>query len=582
MENPETIEFMTSSPIVVDESIGGSSEELKNKLHEDVLSTIDSVFTLYDNDIHMIQKIHQYICNQFPGLLDKFKRTREYRIQQNEDMTTEQENFIQTFLNNNQYFYIPSTEKFIHYNGLSYQCIEEDKILYTILSTISRSRDGNLMTWKQRTKINIMKRIKENSILYHIPESDTIQHVIDFFYPAFFSTRNEVKYFLCILGDNLSKKKTSLIHYIHPHTKAFMKEINLHSQIIFGGNINQTFRFKYYDHQYSESRIVQMNSNIRNDNQWLPFIRSSILDILCVSSHYSMRYDNSDHFVEISNDDDLLKTAFFLKDIHPSDLVGSFIEDYLYVVENTISSSPSGWMRQPSITWKNIQYLWKHFLDGKKIPSVIFQSNLKTILISKLSRNYHEVTDSFYNISSHYLPSIQKFLAFWTETIILDDSETEFEIGEIILLIRKWCISKGEALSNLNEKQILDLITFYFPHIEIDKDKYIPNIRCSLWNKKEDIQSSLDEFRTLHSGHTMNIAIYQIYSFYCKKYSAENKLIVSKSYFEKYIYENFSDYIVDVKFLSMEWLKTLSSNHFVSVTDSSGDEFFYMSDEGEE
>jgi len=33
----------------------------------------------------------------------------------------------------------------------------------------------------------------------------------------------------------------------------------------------------------------------------------------------------------------------------------------------------------------------------------------------------------------------------------------------------------------------------------------------------------------------------------------EKKMIVSKSYFEKYIFENLEEYIIDSKFLSAEW-----------------------------
>jgi hypothetical protein len=53
-----------------------------------------------------------------------------------------------------------------------------------------------------------------------------------------------------------------------------------------------------------------------------------------------------------------------------------------------------------------------------------------------------------------------------------------------------------------------------------------------------------------------NISIYDAYRFYCKYYSnlnSVNKLIVSKAYFEKYVFDNLSQYIVDSKFLSYEW-----------------------------
>ena len=76
----------------------------------------------------------------------------------------------------NQYFHIISTNHFFVYDGLHYQIFSEDDILHQVLSTISKDRQ--LLSWKHKTKINIMKRIKNNNLLDTIPESDTIQFVL--------------------------------------------------------------------------------------------------------------------------------------------------------------------------------------------------------------------------------------------------------------------------------------------------------------------------------------------------------------------------------------------------------------------
>jgi len=59
-----------------------------------------------------------------------------------------------------------------------------------------------------------------------------------------------------------------------------------------------------------------------------------------------------------------------------------------------------------------------------------------------------------------------------------------------------------------------------------------------------------NEIRPTSPGNNMNYSIYDAYSFYCKQNNSQN---VSKSYFEKYIFDNFNQYIVDSKFLSCEW-----------------------------
>jgi hypothetical protein len=61
--------------------------------------------------------------------------------------------------------------------------------------------------------------------------------------------------------------------------------------------------------------------------------------------------------------------------------------------------------------------------------------------------------------------------------------------------------------------------------------------------------------RTTTPLNGMNISIYDAYNYYCKFFSTvNNKLIVSKSYFEKYVFDNLSEYIVDSKFINSDWI----------------------------
>ena len=53
-----------------------------------------------------------------------------------------------------------------------------------------------------------------------------------------------------------------------------------------------------------------------------------------------------------------------------------------------------------------------------------------------------------------------------------------------------------------------------------------------------------------------NISIYDAYIYYCKYRQTNYPLnqTVSKSFFEKYIFENFNEYIVESKFISVNWI----------------------------
>ena len=525
---------------------------------------IQEIYAKYAENKYMLNRAHSYICEQLPTTLENIQKNHEQRQLRIEELTHEQDFFIQSFLTNNPYFYIPSTEKYFFYDGEHYQLCKEEDVMYNILSAISKDR--SLLAWKQRTKVYIMKRIKENNLLKSVPESNTIQHILDLLYPTLFSTRAEAKYFLTILGDNIFKKNGDIVHFITVNAKHFIREINNLCQLVVGVNLGQSFRHKYHEHEYNNCRLVNINESVKNENVWDMILQNSIIDLICVACHYSIRYGNSDDYVlNSSNESSLIEKVFYLKNIQPEDLVNNFIDDFLQKNDSVVARLSDA-SSTTQITWKSMQYLWKNYLDSKNLPMIMFQNTLKQFLIQKMGDYYNEEADSFIGICSKYLPEIQKFIVFWEETIFYDELEgdMEFEIDEICVLFKKWCVNKNE-IYNMNSKQILDLIAYYFPYAEIERDKYIYKIRSSMWDKQMDIQIALDNIKERYNtmngerpcSPILNISIYDAYVLYCKYYANDEiqtkHNIVSKSYFEKYIYENMGDYIIDNKFISTEW-----------------------------
>ena len=109
-----------------------------------------------------------------------------------------------------QYFYIPATDLFIKYNGEIYEYLSEDEFWYIVLNDITnRNGEGPKLTeYKQRIKNTIVEHIKKRSIFKTIPESYTVQLVINFFTPMLFNTKEEVKHFLACIGDSILNKKS--------------------------------------------------------------------------------------------------------------------------------------------------------------------------------------------------------------------------------------------------------------------------------------------------------------------------------------------------------------------------------------
>jgi hypothetical protein len=538
---------------------------------QNAINTINGLYDKYENNPYMLSKINNYVVNQLPTILENINANHIERQTRIDELTQNQDQFIDSFLNNNRYFYISTTENFFFYDEVHYQLFNEDDIIYHILSTISREKE--LSSWKQSTKNSIMKRIRENSLLKSIPESETIQIVIDSLCPILFKSRTEAKYFLTILGDNILKKHNNNVHYIDVKAKHFIRNFNHLCQMWLGQNFYQTFKHKYHDHDYNNCRIIDINEIVKTENVWNNIISQFGLDIICVACHYSQRYSSSDDYVlKWSNDNELIQKVFYLKNNSQQAIVNKFVFEYLNIDVNDQPSVPDPQYRNTQITWRDMQYLWKNFLESKKLPSIMFLQTLKAHLIDNLKIYYNETTDSFVGICSKHLPEIQKFLQYWEETIIFDENEMDFEIEEVILLFRKWCFLNNEFATSLNDKQILDVISYFYPTIEIEHDKYISKIRSVLWDKHLDIQVSLDDMRNsirekinsadsnraLSPSITNNVSIYDAYKYYYKYFSnindASNKLIVSKSYFEKYILDTMPNYVVDSKFISIEWV----------------------------
>lgn len=500
---------------------------------ENGLQIIKDLYKKYENDTYMSQKLHIYITQQLVNVLEHMRKTHDQRIIQIEEQEKTQTIFIQSFLNTNHYFYIATTDKYFIYDGIHYNVCKEDDIWYKILLAMSQTN-----ICKHRIKTQIIRKIREKSLLKTIPESETIQLILTKLVPTIFSSKTMAKYFLIILGDNILKKSNDLIHFIDPCAKSFIQELNHFSQAIIGQNICSSIRYRFNGNELNKCRLIQIADAVKSENVWVPIVRDYWLDILCISMHYSIRYDSSDKYVEMNAE--LSSIAFALKNTSYHEQIETFVSEYIQFTNNETSQ----------ISWKNMQFLWKRYLESNKLPNIMYLQSFKTAICERLQLQYNTETELFTGIQSKYMPDIQLFIKYWNETIIMDETEMDFEIEELNTLFKIW--SKNQK-NGLTEKHIIELITFYFPGIEIERDKYICKIRSSLWDKSLDIQVALDMLKNSGSINA-DYPIYDAYLFYCKnKEKMVNKMIVSKLYFDKWILDNINEHIIDNKFISKSW-----------------------------
>ena len=495
-----------------------------NNLLEKYDNIITDLYEQYKNNNYIMNKLDNHITG-LPDMLRNIDEEYNKRNIRRNELTKETELFVNNFLMNNHYYYIPNSELFITYNEEHYKLVSEDNILHNILTSISGNQNI-LQTWKYKIKTHIIKLIKQTPINSSIPESFTIQHVLSNLHPNIFGNKNQTKYFLTIIGDAILKKEENNIHIVSPESKEFLNIFSQHLYLLLNKSYIDNFKYKYYDYDFALCRLVNIKNNITD--KLTTFLKNNMLDIISVSCHYSNRYGSADLFLRDNcNDNTYVDNVLFLKNNTGDDIIKIFINDFTQSDDK-------------NIPYKNMYLLWRQFLKKYNLPFIVSHANLKKHL--KQLDIYDETTDMCKNISSKESVDLTYFQQFWNDNIIVDSEEADdiLEIEEIYTMFNDWCKeSERKIITNLNEDKVREIINWINPNINIENDKYIYNILCKLWNKRANIELAL---QSIDATSQKDLSALQKYKLYCKfvKQNSDNsikssKYIVSKQYFEDFI-----------------------------------------------
>ena len=503
---------------------------------------IFSIFSIY-KDFELRSKMLEYIRKDLRDKMELFLEKRK-RL---ENLELSSNAYINDFLVNSEmhYMYIPKSEIFISYNGEEFKIINESEILHEILSGISQ--DKELQPWKYRIKTSIIKSIKEKSLFDIIPESHTIQFVLNHMSPLIFDTKEEAKYFLALLGDNILKKNPDHIHLIDLHAKDFITalEENVFHHFKHSYHTNTTFKYNWHEHPYDKCHILHFTKSSSSSSCWKSFIKYHILDILAVAVHYSNRYGSSEEYIlSKSNGNPKLKRVLFLKDKTKEGIIEEFLAQKIISVDD----------KTLSIGWNEMYYIWKIYLSENELPLILFKNTLKELIHKQFA---FDDTNGFLGITSPHLLFITNLKEFWSKNLV-GSATDEFEISELCDIYNTWLEekhgNKNELISEKNMETLLD----HFYSIKTHDSKTIENIKCLLWDKQLEMKTIIDDIKLSYNFYPeMNEKSIQcVYMDYCSKAKAKfNYKTVSKKYFEKYINQVIPDkYIKKKRILNDYWI----------------------------
>jgi len=484
------------------------------------LKSLENVLNYYKNDEEVLIWINNFLKNDLQ-LKIKDKNNEREKIQK---LLIEKHNYINDFLNddNIKYFSLKNVREdvlYIKYDGISFKYCPKDDIIHNVIQDLTQEKSPLLSNMKYDIADDILILISNRNLFEAMPESSTIQNVISFFCPMFFYTKEELKYFLAVIGDSILKKQQNNIYYIPECSREFLSLINVFYKDYTGVDANLTnFKYKYRGQEYNNSRLIKIKKSISSIVYINEYLKKNIFNIIVISCHYSLRYQNAESYL-IKQNDEIKNSVLYLSKNTKDTIITNFLK------EQTESSTTGN-----TISPNDLYFLWKLFCDKKNMPPPLYQAEFNERL-----KDLEKTEEGHFNkISSSYLEPAKYFKKFWNFSIeITECGEDYFELSEICELYNIWLKHKMSKDMIIKETKLKELIEYFFPDVIFDNNMILDR-RCIFWNKKEDIKESItNKFMKQIDIDLSFLKAYLSYCSYCDNKKKVN--IVSKKYFEKYI-----------------------------------------------
>ena len=507
-------------------------------MQKECIEHFNTIIKEYQNDSEILTLIYDYLKT------DLSKKIKEKRLERNIKihLMIEKQHYINSFLDSDiKYYSLKNVREeiiFIKYDGISFEYCKKDDIIHNVVRDLNKEKTI-LTDLKYEIADDILLSISKRNLFEAMPESKTIQNVITFFCPMFFYTKEELKYFFAIIGDSILKKEQNQICYIPENSREFLSLINVFYKDYVGKDANlNNFKYKYRGGNYNISRLIKIKKSITSIIHINEYLKKNIFNIIVVSCHYSLRYQNAEKYL-IKQNENIKADIMFLSKHDKNSLILDFLKEKTNKLTDSIMSN------------KELYFLWKLYCDKNNMPLPLYQAEFYDKINKYVERNKDE---NYINIGSPYLEPSKYFKQFWNFSIEkTKKGDDYFELSEICELYNIWLKKKQDKVMIIKESELKELIEFFYPDTEFNNNMIL-DIKCVFWNKKQDIKESLkNKFLKNINKEQSFLEAYLSYCSYCDKTKKLN--IVSKKYFEKYIVYIIPPKYINNKIISKEyWL----------------------------
>lgn len=507
------------------------------KLLNEINHTFSSLLEKYADNYKVLDEINKYIKVDLESHLTKIHRD----VENLEKIEKERNYFINKFLSSmeNIFYYVKENDVFIHYDMNHYKIYEEDILISQIYKEITENHPS-LHPFKFDVLQDIVNELKHQSIMNCLPESCTIQNIIKYLMTYFFETKDDAKYFCCVIGDIILQKPIEVNICINHQLIYFIEVFNVIINKGLGYGIAVGLRNYFLcntivkSSKLSDHRIMKSTTE-NQEYLWNDFLKRHAIDLFAVCVHYSKRYANSENYTKHHKSPD---SILYLKNNNVKQIIEEFCLNNLSVEKDSI------------INYENMEYLWHTFLCDKFVPNnVVTKTELHQYIKSFIKYDHtNKQYLSIFHKDSQMIEDVKQFV----KTELITDVADELEISELIAIF--------EEQHYVVEESVMVKLVKYFTDCKFTPDnKIITTTRCKLWDKKGKLNTFINIMKEGASSNypiTEDLSINTIYTKYCKYTSnhGDVRKIVTKKYFVNYILQIIpEEYIVFNKVIKDYW-----------------------------